>query len=123
MKFNVELPDDAKEYLTRQYKEYLKKTPMNSKEQRALRNWVRNGNSVYDNPWGAWQDGMVPVEFLDVYRDEEEICQQTAGMSPEEARKAALAYYGWSDDSETWTPETIQDALSKIDYYGELPFN
>ena len=41
MKFNVDLPDDMKEYLENQYKEYLKKRTMTKKEQRAVREWVK----------------------------------------------------------------------------------
>ena len=98
MKFNVNLPDDMKEYLENQYKEYLKKRTMTKKEQRAVREWVKAGNSVYDNPAGAWLDGSVRMEYLDIYRDDEYIRQHTKGMTPEETRKFALAYYGWDDD-------------------------
>ena len=98
MKFNVELPDDMKEYLENQYKEYLKKRTMTKKEQRAVREWVKAGNSVYDNPAGAWLDGGVRMAYLDIYRDDEYIRQHTKGMTPEETRKFALAYYGWDDD-------------------------
>ena len=98
MKFNVELPYDMKEYLENQYKEYLKKRTMTKKEQRAVREWVKAGNSVYDNPAGAWLDGGVRMEYLDIYRDDEYIRQHTKGMTPEETRKFALAYYGWDDD-------------------------
>ena len=97
MKFNVDLPDDMKEYLENQYKEYLKKRTMTKKEQRAVREWVKAGNSVYDNPAGAWLDGGVRMEYLDIYRDDEYIRQHTKGMTPEETRKFALAYYGWDD--------------------------
>jgi hypothetical protein len=100
MKFNVELPDDMKEYLENQYKEYLKKRTMTKKEQRAVREWVKAGNSVYDNPAGAWLDGGVRMEYLDIYRDDEYIRQHTKGMTPEETRKFALAYYGWDDDQD-----------------------
>jgi hypothetical protein len=98
MKFNVDLPDDMKEYLENQYKEYLKKRTMTKKEQRAVREWVKAGNSVYDNPAGAWLDGGVRMEYLDIYRDDEYIRQHTKGMTLEETRKFALAYYGWDDD-------------------------
>ena len=98
MKFNVDLPDDMKKYLENQYKEYLKKRTMTKKEQRAVREWVKAGNSVYDNPAGAWLDGGVRMEYLDIYRDDEYIRQHTKGMTPEETRKFALAYYGWDDD-------------------------
>lgn len=72
---------------------------MTKKEQRVLREWVKDGNSVYENASGAWYDGQVPVEFLTVYRDEEHIRQHTKGMSPEETRKFAMAYYGWDDET------------------------
>ncbi len=98
MKFNVDLPDDMKEYLEDQYKEYLKKRTMTKKEQRAVREWVKAGNRAYDNPAGAWLDCGIRMEFLDVYRDDEYIRQHTKGMSPEETKKFALAYYGWDDD-------------------------
>lgn len=98
MKFNVDLPDEMKEYLENQYKEYLKKRTMTKKEQRAVREWVKAGNSVYDNPAGAWLDGGVRMEYLDIYRDDEYIRQHTKGMTPEETRKFALAYYGWDND-------------------------
>lgn len=116
MKFNVELPDDMKEYLENQYKEYLKKRTMTKKEQRAVREWVKAGNSVYDNPAGAWQDGMVRMEFLDVYRDDEYIRQHTKGMSPEETRKFAMAYYGWDDlDPEIYDSENSWDGFLELD--------
>ena len=104
MKFNVDLPDDIKEYLETQYKEYLKKRTMSKKEQRAVREWVKNGNSVYDNPEGAWLDGGVRMEYLYTYRDYEYIRQHTKGMSSEETRRFALAYYGWDDEPD---PEVI----------------
>jgi len=100
MKFNVEIDLDIKEYLEDQYKEYIKKTTMTRKEMTALRNWVKDGHSVYDNPDGAWLDGMRRMEFLDVYRDNEYIRESTKGMSPADTRKFAMAYYGWDDSTD-----------------------
>ncbi len=98
MKFNTYIPFERREFLEKQYKEYIKNTPMTKKEQRALREWVKDGNSVYENSMGAWQDGQVPVEFLSVYRDEEYIRRHTKGMDDEAAGRFALAYYGWDDE-------------------------
>ena len=125
MKFNVDLPDDIKEYLENQYKEYLKMRTMTKKEQRAVREWVKAGNSVYDNPEGAWQDGGVRVEYLDIYRDHEYIRQHTKGMSPEEVKEFALSYYGWGNDPEL---ENIDDRENSSDGFFETdpdsePFN
>ena len=106
MKFKVDLPDDVKEYLEREYKEYIKKRTMTRKEQRAVREWVKAGYSVYDNPDGAWLDGGIRMEYLDVYRDHEYIRQQTKVMSVEESRRFALAYYGWDDDPDLENDES-----------------
>ena len=122
MKFNKHLSPEVEELLTTQYKKYIKETVMTKKEMRALREWVKDGHSVYENTCGAWTDGQVPVEFLTVYRDEEYIRQHTKGMSPEETRKFAMAYYGWDDD------EPIQQPDGDIIYHvalspdEELPF-
>lgn len=98
MKFNKYLPEETRILLEEQYKDYIKHTPMTKKEQRAVREWVKDGHSVYENSSGGWYDGGVPIPFLEVYRDEEYIRTHTRDMSPEEARKFALSYYGWDDD-------------------------
>ena len=100
MKFNKHLSKEIQEMLEKQYKEYIKNTPMTKKEQRAVREWVKDGHSVYENPRGAWHEGQVPIEFLTIYREEEYIRQHTKGMNSEEARRFALEYYGWSDEEE-----------------------
>ena len=126
MKFNIHLPQWRQEFLEQQYKEYIKVTPMTKKEQRALREWVKNGNSVYENSCEAWYDGQVPVEFLTVYRDEEYIRQHTKDMNPEEARRFALAYYGWDEEPDVKNiPDSSEapDWLRELKIPEELPFN
>lgn len=122
MKFNKYIDPEIKELLESQYKEYIKKTPMTKKEQRALREWVKDGNSVYENASGAWYDGQVPVEFLTIYREEEYIRQQTKGMAPEEARRFAMNYYGWNDD-EDMLDSTAPVFIPSNSSFDELPFN
>ena len=126
MKFNKHVSTELQVILEEQYKEYIKKTPMTKKEQRALREWVKDGNSVYENSCEAWYDGGMPVEFLDVFRDEEYIRQHTKGMNPEDARRFALAYYGWDDEpSECNIPDASEapDWLKDFFVPEELPFN
>lgn len=65
---------------------------------------------------GAMYDGQVPMEFLTEWRDDEYIREHTKGMTPEETRKFALAYYGWSDE------ETVQVENSDSDFRLKLPF-
>lgn len=124
MRFNKYIAPEIKELLESQYREYIKNTPMTKKEQRALREWVKNGNSVYENPSGAWYEGQTPIEFLIIYREDEYIRQQTKGMSSEEARRFALNYYGWDDEKDLQNstmpmPVPVSDDSSSA----ELPFN
>lgn len=125
MKFNKHLSPEVEELLITQYKKYIKETSMTKKEMRVLREWVKDGYSVYENTCGAWADGQVPVEFLTVYRDEEYIRQHTKGMNPEETRKFAMAYYGWDDDEEV-VERYLQDIPTNMDVPiidEELPFS
>ena len=96
MKFNVKLTDSEQDYLEKQYKEYTEKTAMTDKERDALKEWVMDGNSPYDNPMGLWKDSFHPVEFLEVYRDWECIEEHTKGMTEEDRNRYAAEYYGFS---------------------------
>lgn len=89
---------------------------------------MKAGHSVYENNSGAWAEGQVPVEFLEVYRDEEYIRTQTKGMSPEETQRFAMTYYGWNEDasdpnaSDEDYMSFIKD-LDAIEPNEELPFH
>jgi hypothetical protein len=124
MKFNKHISLELQELLTTQLKEYIKTTPMTRKELRAVREWVKDGHSVYENMSGAFYDGQVPVEFLTEWRDDEYIRQHTKGMGPEEVKRFALLYYGW-DDEDVLRPEgelshSLEDAIKEGE---ELPFS
>ena len=108
-----------KEYqdmLDEELKEYLKVTKMTTKERKALCEWVAAGHSVHENNAMAVCGGGFPIDFLDIYREEEEIRQATRGMSPEDARRYAMGYYGWSDEPKDHEPEPLDDIdFSKIE--------
>ena len=95
---------------------------MTKKEQRAVREWVKDGHSVYENSSSAWYDGGIPIEFLTIYRDEEYIRTHTKGMSPEEARRFAMNYYGWDDDDKQ-NDSVFLDIDFSMSSIAELPFS
>lgn len=103
----MNIEKERKSYLRKELKEYEKATPMTDEERQAVREWVRAGNSVHENDMMACYEGGCPMDYLDVYRDITYIGQATKGMSNEDARKFALAYYGWADE-----PEHTQDEIS-----------
>lgn len=124
MKFNKHVSPEIQELLIAQFKDYIKTTPMTKKELRAVRDWIKDGHSVYENMSGAFYDGQVPVEFLTEWRDDEYIRKHTKGMTPEEVRQFALSYYGWGDD-EVSLPQGEQDPSHEPIIFGgeELPFS
>ena len=60
----------------KEYHEYVKHTPMTEKEKEALREWVMDGNSVYNNPSMSVDEHSRPTDFLADYRYHQEIYQQ-----------------------------------------------
>ena len=103
MKFNKYLAPEIKELLETQYKEYIKNTAMSKKEKRAVRDWVKDGNSVYQNPNDIWEDGQIPVDFLSVYRENEYLRARTKDMSENEAKTFIKNYFGWDDNTNQYS--------------------
>ena len=102
--------------LNEELKEYLKVTKITARERKALREWVAAGHSVHENNAMAVSEGGYPIDFLDIYREEEELRQATKDMSPEESRKYMMDYYGYSDESGDNEPEPLDDIdFSKLE--------
>lgn len=68
-------------YLLQELKEYADNTEMTKEEYRVLKEWVKDGNSVHENGSMACYEGGRPVDFLDVYREEEEIRQKLDSLT------------------------------------------
>ena len=113
MKFNKYIPFEMRMLLERQYREYIKETPMTDKEKHAAREWVMDGNSVYENSCDAWAEARVPIEFLTIYREEEYLRAQTKGMSVEEAERFSSVDRNL-DDNDDYSIDSDQDV--------DLPF-
>ena len=102
--------------LDEELKEYLKDTKITAKERKALREWVAAGHSVHENNAMAVSEGGYPIDFLDIYREEEELRQATKDMSPEDARKYMMNYYGYTDNIRDHDPEPLDDIdFSKLE--------
>ena len=91
---------------------------MTEEERRDLHEWVEAGYSVHENTCCAVGDGNRPIDFLDIYREEEALRKATAGMGSEEAKKYVLDYYGWTEDeteTEEYTVETLKDRVRELE--------
>lgn len=79
--------DKRQIFLEKELIEYEKVTVMTADEQSALRAWVAAGNSVHENRSRGADEKGEPLDFLDVYRMEEEIRQDLEKLSPTEQDK------------------------------------
>ena len=79
--------DKRQIFLEKELIEYEKVTVMTADEQSALRAWVAAGNSVHENTSMGVDEKGEPLDFLDVYRMEEEIRQNLEKLSPAEQDK------------------------------------
>lgn len=114
----MNIEQERQKYLEKELKEYIRITQMTPDERKAVTEWVRMGNSVHENGSLACYEGGRPLDFLDVYRDEEAIRKATAGMSPEDTRRYAMNYYGWDPDE----PEDITPIPDVLIYDENHPF-
>jgi len=114
----MQISKERKRFLRQKLKEYEKRTPMTKEERRELHEWVEAGYSVHENTCCAVGDGNRPIDFLDLYREEEALRKATAGMESKEARKYVLDYYGWTEEEtekEEYTVETLKDRVRELE--------
>ena len=90
--------------------EYLKTTPVNAEELAALKEWVADGNSVYDNPSMATDEQGNPCDFLLDYRYHAEIYKELDCLSGKE-KEIYLARLRGEE-----TLDTLRDDLQRILY-------
>ena len=110
----MKISKGKKQFLKKELKEYEKITPMTEEERKVLHEWVAAGYSVHENGSMAVYEGGRPVDFLDVYREEEEIRHALDTMSYEEGSKYLLEEYGIDRDGVmTPKPPTYEELKNK----------
>lgn len=71
----MKLTGEDKAYLRQLMKDYLKKNPDATPEEKAeLRSWVMTGHSPYDNPDGLCDDCCHPLDFISAMRFWNDFC-------------------------------------------------
>lgn len=83
----MKITEKRMQLLRKELKEYEAVTPMTDEERAALHEWVEGGNSVHDNGSMASYEGGRPMDFLDVYREEEEIRRTLDSLEGKEKEK------------------------------------
>ena len=118
----MNISKEKRKYLRQELKEYEKITPMTSEEKEALHHWVNAGNSVHENNCMASYDGGRPMDFLNVYREDEEIRKATEGMIFEEETRYLLIEHNITREPGPTTPDKEAVIMYKVksEYYQRL---
>ncbi|MCD8300431.1 MAG: hypothetical protein LUC41_04570 [Clostridiales bacterium] len=96
-------------------KEYEAATEMTGSEREALREWVEDGNSVHDIPFMAYTEWGTPMDFLDAYRNEEEIRRDLEKLDEHGCENHLARLRG--EDTLDNLREDLDEALRKADVY------
>jgi hypothetical protein len=59
---------ERKEYLQRESVEYLAKVVATLEERQEVVEWVKDGNSVHDNPWCMADGRGAPMDYIEALR-------------------------------------------------------
>lgn len=111
MKINKE----KERFLQQELREYEKMTAMTEDERIALHEWIRAGNSVHENGGMVSYEGGIPADFLDVYREEEELRRKLSSMTEEERKRYLYVEYGIENEpSKKLTYEELQENSRRL---------
>jgi hypothetical protein len=64
--------------LKREAAEYMVKTEMTPPERQELLDWIKDGNSAYDNPWDLYDDSGYRMDYIEAMRVMPELIAQNA---------------------------------------------
>jgi SHS2 domain-containing protein len=99
-------------------RKYEEITEMTEDERTALREWVAEGNSVHENGSMGYHENGEPLDFLDVYRYEEEIRRELKNLTPKEQENYIARLQG--RDTLDTLREDMTELLFKIDAYRRI---
>ena len=100
MKYKYEfLYDIRQEFLWDEYQDYIAKKPMTPYERRLVREWVKEGNSVYGCTQSRYYgESAYPMEFLEVYRSDRAIDKELQGKTPQEREAYLKDLLGYQEE-------------------------
>ncbi len=119
------LYNSSQDYLWDEYQEYITWKPMTAYERRLVRNWVKEGNSVYGCTQSRYYgESAYPMEFLEVYRSDRAIDKELQGKTPQERKAYLKDLLGYQEESvedkelheaKTRTPGVVNAYIRKLE--------
>lgn len=114
----MNLTSERQRFLQNELNEYEKSTPMNEEERKVLHEWVASGNSVHENTCNAEDGHGNYIDFLDIYRDEQDIRDTLSIMDDEEKEEYLAELRG--EDTIKSLKKRLYDLIYKSDVYEKV---
>lgn len=114
----MNLTSDRQRFLQDELNEYEKSTQMNEAERKALHEWVAAGNSVHENSCNAEDGHGNYIDFLDIYRKEQDICETLSTMRGEEKEEYLVELKG--EETIKSLKRQLHELLYKSDVYEKV---
>ncbi len=122
MRFYKNVPQENRDVLSAQLKQYEKEMAMTSEERRELHKWVASGRSPYDNGDYICGENGWPLDFVSALRFEKEQMEWYQSLSEEEKEALLqdnLPQYDTEPDELLFYTSTL---TQEWDLEEELPF-
>ena len=114
----MNLISDRQRFLQDELNIYEKTTQMNETERNALHEWVAAGNSVHDNTCNAEDGHGNYIDFLDVYREEQDIRDTLSILSDEDKEEYLAKLRG--ENTIKSLKKRLDELLYKTDVYEKV---
>ena len=122
MRFHKNVPQENREFLTTQLKQYEKEIVMTSNERKELYKWVASGRSPYDNGDYICGENGWPLDFVSAMRFEEEQMKWFQSLSEEEKEALLQENIPQYDTEQDELIFNISSFSKEWDPEEELPF-
>ena len=106
----MKMKNTRQELLLQELREYEAKASLSKDERDALREWVKNGNSIHENPCMAEDGHGRYLDFIDVYRTNAELGNILDSLTEKE-RENYLARF-----QRVATIDDLRDDLMKMTF-------
>ena len=114
----MNLTSDRQRFLQDELNTYEKTTQMTETERNALHEWVAAGNSVHENTCNAEDGHGNYMDFLDIYREEQDIRDTLSSMNTEEQEEYLAKLRG--EDTIKSLKKRLDELLYKTDVYEKV---
>lgn len=103
--------------LWNEYREYIVKNKLDKNERKLLRDWIKDGHSVYEIVESRYLPGPAypPMDLIDAYRLDCSISDDIEGMTKEEKERYLKEMTGWEEaDPANLTIEKVRRSTTEI---------